>query len=765
MKWFLDLKIKSKFIVAFAALAIPMMLLIVYAIVQMNNISTEYRNTINHPVMAREAVLRFESYSRAFRRTVASLVMYAPIVHEYDIFSYDIGDLVDNIRDEAQDFFEAAMLALDDYDHAVSTNERYTPSEVIRYLAFSAELRSLLQEYYDSIYVPVLFYVYAGRHMESVVRVRDGAPIINRMTHATNLLMQSSEYLMEYQVQSAYDLAERGFRVVVLFSVIVFMLTVVLVMSIAGSISKPVQKLAELAANVGKGKLNVNIDDSMLTKDEIGKLTKDMFLLIDIIRNLDDDIMKLHNEFMQRGDIDYRMDEKKYENAYRELMAKVNSIVSSSVDDMKLVISILDKIAKGDFDIAAPDLPGKKMMLPQAIRSIMSSLNELYSEMGDISNKAAEGNFRSTVDSTMFSGKWSSLVKSLNSLVEAVARPLADIENNVVLMSKGDFSRLDKKYPGTFGVLVDACNLVNEITEAYVREISDTLQSIAAGDLTVELRQNYIGSYAPIKIALATILGNLNQTLLEVQSASEQVTLAASQISDGSMELANGSQRQTFAIAEISSTISLIHDKAIHANKNASIANKNTQLARQHVASGDTTVKSMEKTMLLIKESSESIAKINNVITGIAFQTNLLALNASVEAARAGEHGKGFSVVADEVRNLANRSQNSVNETSEIIKDDLSNVAQGLQAMGEVLASFGTISSTINEISTLISDIADISAEQMASISEVNSSVSQINEVVSNTSATAEEAAAASEELNAQAVLLRERIAFFKLKG
>ena len=764
MKWFRNLKIKLKFIVAFTTLAVPMMLLIAYAIVQMNNISEEYRNTINHPVMAREAVLRFESYSRAFSRTVASLVLYAPVVHDYDILSYDIGDLVDNIRDEAQDFFELAMLALSDYDYAVSTNERYTEAEIAQYLSYSMDLRRFLQDYYDSVYVPILAYVYAGSHTEAVMRASEGSGLMDQIVNTTNALMQSSQDLMDNQVQSAYDLAEAGFRWVVFLSAVVFVLTIFFVMSIANSIAKPIRKLTELTGNISTGKLNVNMDRRQLLDDEIGILTEDMYALVDVIKNIDADFDKLHHEFMDKGDIDYRLDENRYDNDYKDLMHKVNIIVNSQVEDMKSAVNSVDKIAKGDFDIVVNDLPGKKIILPQAIRAITESLNDLYNQMHTVSRLAAKGDFSQTIDQTRFSGKWASLVRRLNMLVEAVAEPLAEIEYNVILMSKGDFTRLDKSYPGTFGVLVDACNIVNDITKAYVFEISETLERIADGDLTAELKQTYIGSYAPIQAALTTILSNLNQTISDVQGAVENVALGAAQISDNANNLAEGAMRQTTSIEELSNAIALIHDRAVQSNSSAIAANDNTVLTREHVAHGDKTIKSLAGTMDLIRASSESIAKINDVITGISFQTNLLALNASVEAARAGEHGKGFSVVAEEVRNLAGRSQKSVGETAEIIKDDLNHVAEGIKAMNEVVASFETITNNVNEISNLISDISAVSAEQMDSISGINNSVSEIAGVVINTSATAEESASASLELSSQADLLRSRVAFFRLK-
>ena len=769
MKWFRNLKIKTKFIVGFSLIAVPMVLLIIYAIMQMQIISAEYRNTINHPVMAREAVLRTQLNSHAFRRSVASLVMYTPIIHEYvDAMEdpmYDVVyELVYSLRDETTEFFGLTLQALDDYEYSIRTNERFTPTEINYYIAYSTELRRLIMEYHNTVYLPILGYVLTGDHAGAVARIGQGSTLINDMLRVSDNLMDASLYLMEYQVQSAYDLAALGFWLVTILSVVVFLLTMALALFIANAIANPLKSLSRIVHDTALGKLNVNISPKMMNNDEVGLLAKDTHALISVIKGFVSDLDKLAYEFTVVGDIDYRIDAKKYDNTFEELMQKTNSIIDSQVNDMMPVIEAVDKIANGDFDITLNDLPGKKMILPQSIRAIVVKLNDLYNSISELVEEAAQGNLKAHIDQSKFSGNWAALADKLNNLMGAVEEPLAEIERNVVLMSQGDFTRINKEFPGTFGVLKNACNLVNDTTEAIIKEISEILQAVAEGDLTAEPKLEYIGSYTPIETALHTILDNLHQTMEDVQAAVEQVALGAEQISSGAITLAEGAQSQTASIQELNSSVMLVNEKAIQANSNATFANENTVRTIEYVATGDEAIKSMAKTMNLIKASSESIAKINDVITNISFQTNLLALNASVEAARAGENGKGFSVVAEEVRNLAGRSQKSVDETANIIKDDLDHVAEGLKSMSDVLVSFETIATNISKISNLISDISDVSTEQMDSISVINDSVSQIAQVVNNISATAQESAAASQELSSQSELLKQRVAFFKLR-
>ena len=595
--------------------------------------------------------------------------------------------------------------------------------------------------------------IYSDEYTAGVLSVED---TLNRLSAAMEQRTQS--FLDEH-----YALAGLSETLAIVSAALFGVLGVIGVLLILRKIA-PINDLVSLLRDVSDGNMNVNLKQSKATKDEIGRLTRYVVNLINVIRGLVDDLEQLSYAFTHDGDLDYRIDENKYNNTFKELMNEVNGIIDSQCNDILPMIQAVNQMADGDFNVTIKDLPGKKMVLPRSIRAIAEKLSTLDKSIYDLAEKASQGELSARIDTSKFSGNWAVLTNMLNDLVDAVERPLADIEHNIAIMSQGDFSHLEGTYPGTFGRLQKACNDNNDITQAYIDEIAQVLQSIAQGDLTVSLKQNFVGSYAPIQAAITTILENLNSTLADVRTTTEQVALGAGQIATGAVHLAEGATRQNAAIEELYSSISLIHEKSIQASDNAKAANESTTRAKALVAGGGDAVKDMADIMNKVKASSESIAKIIDVITNIAFQTNLLALNASVEAARAGEHGKGFSVVANEVRSLAGRSQQSASETSEIIIEDVKNVDDGLQATREVVASFETVSDKIGEIYDMISHIAEISGDQLASISNINDSVSEITDEVTNTSATAEESASASQELSSMAEMLRHKVSFFKLK-
>jgi len=159
-----------------------------------------------------------------------------------------------------------------------------------------------------------------------------------------------------------------------------------------------------------------------------------------------------------------------------------------------------------------------------------------------------------------------------------------------------------------------------------------------------------------------------------------------------------------------------------------------------------------------INDASAKIANIIKVIEEIAFQTNLLALNAAVEAARAGEHGKGFAVVADEVRNLAQRSAQAANETAQLISNTIERVKKGTELNVELGESFSKVNDSSMKVAQLVDQIAQASSDQAKGVEQINSAMSQMDKVVQQSAANAEESASASEELSSQAQVLRQTV-------
>jgi len=249
----------------------------------------------------------------------------------------------------------------------------------------------------------------------------------------------------------------------------------------------------------------------------------------------------------------------------------------------------------------------------------------------------------------------------------------------------------------------------------------------------------------------------------EISTAADQVLSGASQISNSASGLASGAQEQASSIEELNAAIDVLNQQTQQNADNAMNANKLSSLSATNAQEGNKAMNQTLGAMLQIKESSGNISKIIKTIQDIAFQTNLLALNASVEAARAGEHGKGFSVVADEVRTLAGRSQEAANETTTLIQDSIEHVETGSRIAESTSNSLYSIVTSAGEVAEIIDSISTASQGQAVAIAQVSDGLAQISKVTQSNSGVSEETAAAAEELNSQADLLRQLVSFFKL--
>src|SRR6056297_789200 len=171
----------------------------------------------------------------------------------------------------------------------------------------------------------------------------------------------------------------------------------------------------------------------------------------------------------------------------------------------------------------------------------------------------------------------------------------------------------------------------------------------------------------------------------------------------------------------------------------------------------------LSKIMVRINASSDEINKVVKVIDDIAFQINLLALNANVEAARAGKYGKGFALVADEVRNLAVKSTDSVKETTQMVQETVSNIKQGTEAAEATAAQLTSIVEGSGKVANFLEEIAQASREQAQAIEQITEGLDQIEQANQANTDSSKKSASASEELARQAQQLRSMVSQFKL--
>lgn len=263
-------------------------------------------------------------------------------------------------------------------------------------------------------------------------------------------------------------------------------------------------------------------------------------------------------------------------------------------------------------------------------------------------------------------------------------------------------------------------------------------------------------------VNLAIITRKLRKTLGHITDSlsqcAKEVASESSEISSSSQQLAQGASEQAASIEETSASLK---EMSAMTKQNADHSSEADSLSKENKTTTDicsNTMQEMAAAIGQVSEASQETQKIVKTIDEIAFQTNLLALNAAVEAARAGDVGAGFSVVADEVRNLAMRAAEAARNTTNQINNISSKIEEAMEMVFKTIDSFCKVHENTIKVSELVSEISAASIEQAQGIEQVNKAVLEIDKVVQQNAANAEESASTSEVMTSQGKQMEEMI-------
>ncbi len=463
-------------------------------------------------------------------------------------------------------------------------------------------------------------------------------------------------------------------------------------------------------------------------------------LNISITKPLDKTIILIGE--MANGQLKNRL----YLNRHDEF-GKMGDIINEFADHLQNnIVYNMKKISEGDFNVNVVVKDNQDEMTP-ALNKIAFMLNALKKETDLLTEAFSEGKTEYRGDANKFNGGYKEIVEEFNNTISQIVSVVRDGYTIMKKLTDGDLTaRMEKEYKGNYNWYKDYINNLGESLLNLVSEITEAIKTanIASG---------------------------------EISSSSEELSAGAQEQSQQTLEVAGAVEEMTKTIVETSNNASL----ASEASKNYGDIAKDGGKVVNETINGMKKIAEVVKrsagTVQLLGNSSNQIGEIIQVINDIADQTNLLALNAAIEAARAGEHGRGFAVVADEVRKLAERTTKATKEIAEMIKqiqketteavasmeEGKNEVEKGLLLADKAGESLEQIIEGAGNVVDIITQVAAASEEQSSASEQISKNVEGISNIAEQSALGITQIAKSAEDLNKLTLNLRELISEFNI--
>ncbi len=574
----------------------------------------------------------------------------------------------------------------------------------------------------------------------------------------------------------------------------------------ARKISRPVIRLKIAARRISEGDFGHEI--RVTSNDEIGELEQSYNDLNNSVKSLIDE-MKTLTGAAAEGKLNVRGEEEKFKGTFKEIIHEFNATLDNVISPLNTSAEYFHRISIGDLPPKiSEDFKGEFNKIKENLNTCIESINNLSEDARMLTLAGTEGRLSVRADASKHRGDYRKIIEGLNNTLDAITGPINTTAKYFERISRGDISEsVKEEFAGDFNsmksninIAINAINMLitdtqtilgearsgnmklradssrhqgdyrkiidgfNETLDAIINPLSEAgriLEQMANGNFNAMMEGSYIGDFDKLKSDINSLSYALKETLLTLVEAINELSVAAREISHNTEALARGSQEQITQVEDVAGAVEEM-SKTIFENANSAqmtnrIAAQNRQVAMDGGEIVRSTIDKMREIARFVKESATNVSKLGeasmeigeiiSVIDDIADQTNLLALNAAIEAARAGEQGRGFAVVADEVRKLAERTTEATQQIAAMIKNIQSEtenvvrimergnieVNKGIELADKAGNSLMEIKDSSQKVLEHVNMIAEASNEQSTTSEQIAKYVQSINYVIQET--------------------------------
>lgn len=454
-------------------------------------------------------------------------------------------------------------------------------------------------------------------------------------------------------------------------------------------------------------------------------------------------------------------------------------LINKFVGDIKLATDVANKLSHGDLNVNIETKSNDEIgRLLNVMKSMINTIKSLVSDVEMLSNAAIEGKLATRADDSKHEGEFKQIVSGFNKTLDSVVNPLNVAANYIERIAKGDIpSPITDNYKGDFNEIKNNLNLCIVTMNNLTGELKNLNEGVKKGRIDIRIDDSKFNNvFKDIANGINLTVNTLTEPIYKLSEAIAATASAATQISSSTERMASGTNEQSAYINEVTAAMEEMTRTIFSTTKNTSFAAESSKQSAEKAKEGgmivNEVISGMDKISEVVEQSankiyvlgenSDKIGEIIQVINDIADQTNLLALNAAIEAARAGEQGRGFAVVADEVRKLAERTTKATKEIAGMIKQiqidtnlavesmkiGTKNVEDGKMLVNKAGAVLRQIIESSEKVTDVIVQVAASSEEQSATSEEIAKSIETINNVIKESSNGVYQIAQAAEDLN-----------------